>query len=113
MRHLNAMVNERKHKDAKDLARMIPTNVDFELSLLRRMLLHQVEGLRTCNDGVDWVTCAVALDKPTKDVTAQLKPHLEMHVEVEGRVLASKRAASYSAKNLYSYIGLRIVISIP
>ena len=113
MRHLNAMVNARKHKDAKDLARIIPTSVDYELSLLRRMLLHQADGLRNCNDGVDWVTCATALDKHTRDVTAQLKPHLEMHVEVEGRVLASKRGASYSVKSLYSYIGLRTVISIP
>ena len=103
------MVNERKHGDAKDLAKYIPTNVDFELALVRRMLLNQVTGLTTCEQGVDWVTLAFTLGKPVKDVTDELQPYLES-VEVEGAILASKRGSSYTDHKRTRNSGIRIVM---
>ena len=68
------------------IARKIPTNVDYDRILSRRMRMRQVKGLISGDDGVDWVLC-----KPVKDVAATLQPYLQPRVPVLGSVFASKK----------------------
>ena len=42
---LNALVLERKHRDAKECARSIPLNIDYDGALTKKLMLRQARGL--------------------------------------------------------------------
>lgn len=42
---LNALVLERKHRDAKECARSLPLNIDYDGALTKKLMLRQAHGL--------------------------------------------------------------------
>ena len=51
--YYNTLVNERKHKDAKSIAKTVTAGTAFDRSVLVRMLCHQVQGLTEDGDRLD------------------------------------------------------------
>ena len=74
--YYNTLVNERKHKDAKCIANTLPGKKGFDLSVNRRLLLHQARGLiEQCG------SChGESLKGNETDVTDQLGPVLRPHL---------------------------------
>ena len=83
---------ERKHKDAKDIARTLPVHNgkaagEFDQGVLRRMLYHQKAGLDNLS-----IKCTgeAQLIEPEADVTAILAPALQEHLGAIGPIFASR-----------------------
>ena len=75
--YYNTLVNERKHKDAKFIANILPVNKSgFDLSVNRRLLLHQAQGLIEDGDSCH----GESLKGNETDVTDQLGPVLRPHL---------------------------------
>ena len=87
----NAIVLERKHQDAKKIAStLIVKNSaagQFELGLLRRMVLHQARGLQE-HEGMAQYGDESALLGRQADVTGALGPQLRQY-NVHGQIFAS------------------------
>ena len=85
---LNAMTLERKHRDAKDIGRELPVKEFFDAALLRRLVCHQVAGMKALEPGE--LSGEPSLVGRQTDVTQFLARELEAHVLVQGNILASK-----------------------
>ena len=87
----NAIVLERKHQDAKNVAltRIVknPSAGQFELGLLRRMVLHQARGLQE-HEGMAQYGDESALLGRQVDVTGALGPQLHQR-NARGEIFAS------------------------
>ena len=95
------MVLERKHKDAKDIAKIIPTQDTsgtgaFEQAVMLRMLFHQKVGLENLTFTG---TGQAQLVGQEADVTDVLAPTLQQHVVVMGPIFASKEGQAQQTKS--------------
>ena len=94
--YFNTLVNERKHKDAKSIAHILPVaaGTGFDISVNRRLLMHQVQGLIEHGDSLH--------DERVKgnetDVTDQLGPVLRPHLAA-AQVIAGIQGPPASTKH--------------
>ena len=82
--YFNTLVNERKHRDAKTIANGLPVTPGFDLSVNRRLLAHQTQGLIESGDQCQ----GEYLQGEQTDVTDQLGPVLRSHLAA-AHVIAS------------------------
>ena len=85
--YLSTLGNERKHKDAKSIGKIITATDKFDLSILKRMLMNQVKGLCASGDARDYDEPALRGEEA--DETHSLGPLLRPHFAAAQVVLGS------------------------